>query len=781
MKKLVSILLLISTMASAQIPQGISHRGTVYTSAGVLVPNATNVAIKISILDNTSLVYSETFSDVHTNSQGQYSLNIGKGTQIHPFNSSDFFKSINWGGITAYLKVEIDPNGGTNYSVSGSNQLMSVPYALYSINSNPSSSIVTVKSISDLKLYTNFDPTKENATVYVQGYYSPSDGGGGTFIFKRYADMGLTTGGAPSYDGDLRKPKNDDGIFIDSFHEGFIPQGIWIRQFSEVIDARYYGVRPVSIPELSGATINDWSSKIQAAIDYASKNVPDINSRPYGYNNTNVVFFPPGGYDISHIVIKSGVTLLGSSTQNTIIKSIGDNEPYLITMDTGVVKDVNISNIAFVGNSKDQGENVWPTYMNKGCFSFKGVSSGVDSFGNATAGGLWHSTFKNISIIRFTGTSINFEGGGAGSNYLLPNQFITMEGVEVESVGELSMVPGHSNFKNTSHALNIVGQNGQFSITNCRFDGGEYLDPFPSTGQSAKYTPSGYNININSTSDQSSPQMINFNTCTIQSGETGILIKSTICINIYGCWFENFERAIIVKGENTSPISSSKSINIANCKFQFSAGELGSLPANSGRVILVENSQVNVENNYIIDPVLNEHNYFISVDNIANTNETPVLGITSSGNYFEVTNPNVSISETSGIMQKLQISNLTYPGGGTNTVSGINMWSKSLAFIQNSGSIYRINSMQNAGEIIFIRSNSSGDIIFFSDSQGESGKNINLSGKSSLTLKFGEAATFVKVDNVDGNGKSIYQLISVSNNEDSNWNNVNSFSWHFKL
>ncbi|WP_312076899.1 collagen-like protein [Chryseobacterium sp.] len=54
------------------------------------------------------------------------SLEIGTGTVL-----SGAFASINWATANYYLKTETDPLGGTSYSITGTSQLLSVPYAMY--------------------------------------------------------------------------------------------------------------------------------------------------------------------------------------------------------------------------------------------------------------------------------------------------------------------------------------------------------------------------------------------------------------------------------------------------------------------------------------------------------------------------------------------------------------------------------------------------------------------------------------------------------------------------
>jgi hypothetical protein len=134
MKKLFTILLLALAFLNinAQAPQGISYQAIAFNNGGTPVANG-NVGIRISILDNSAtgtIIYSETHTKP-TNAQGLFNLNIGQGTA-----TTGNFASISWGTNTKFLKVELDATSGTNYTTVGTNQLMSVPYALYAENVN---------------------------------------------------------------------------------------------------------------------------------------------------------------------------------------------------------------------------------------------------------------------------------------------------------------------------------------------------------------------------------------------------------------------------------------------------------------------------------------------------------------------------------------------------------------------------------------------------------------------------------------------------------------------
>jgi len=133
MKKIVLIVALAlgTYTVSAQTPERMSYQAIVRNASGQLLTNQ-NVAVKVSVLQGSaagSAVYSERITGI-TNANGLVSLEIGSGTVI-----TGTFNSINWGTNSYYLKTETDPAGGTNYTITGTSQLLSVPYALYAKSS----------------------------------------------------------------------------------------------------------------------------------------------------------------------------------------------------------------------------------------------------------------------------------------------------------------------------------------------------------------------------------------------------------------------------------------------------------------------------------------------------------------------------------------------------------------------------------------------------------------------------------------------------------------------
>jgi len=130
--------LLINTSILAQTPQKMSYQAVIRNTSGALV-TSTSVGMKISILQGTAtgnVAYSET-QIASTTANGLVSLEIGSGTVV-----SGTFSGIDWTNGPYFIKTETDPAGGTNYSIIGTNQLLSVPYALFSANGTPPGTVI---------------------------------------------------------------------------------------------------------------------------------------------------------------------------------------------------------------------------------------------------------------------------------------------------------------------------------------------------------------------------------------------------------------------------------------------------------------------------------------------------------------------------------------------------------------------------------------------------------------------------------------------------------------
>ncbi len=112
----------------SQAPEKMSYQAIVRNPSGILQANQA-VRMRISILPGSTTgtaVYIETHS-TSTNANGLITLEIGGGAIV-----SGNFSGIDWSNGIYFIKTETDPSGGTNYSLTGTSQILSVPYALYS-------------------------------------------------------------------------------------------------------------------------------------------------------------------------------------------------------------------------------------------------------------------------------------------------------------------------------------------------------------------------------------------------------------------------------------------------------------------------------------------------------------------------------------------------------------------------------------------------------------------------------------------------------------------------
>jgi hypothetical protein len=125
--------LLINSLIFAQAPQKMSYQAVIRNSNDSLLIS-TPVGMRISLVQTSptgTVVYSET-QTATTNANGLVSLQIGMGTAV-----IGTFADIDWAAGPYYVKTETDLSGGTNYTILSSNELLSVPYALFSANGTP--------------------------------------------------------------------------------------------------------------------------------------------------------------------------------------------------------------------------------------------------------------------------------------------------------------------------------------------------------------------------------------------------------------------------------------------------------------------------------------------------------------------------------------------------------------------------------------------------------------------------------------------------------------------
>jgi surface protein len=127
----------------AQIPQGFNYQATVRNQTGGLLTNE-YVGIRFHIVQGTEQnnpVYSE-FHYVPTDDLGSLHLMIGQGTV-----EAGAFNQIDWSLGDYHMGIEI--NTGSGFIDMGTTQLMSVPFALYALNSGTTKSASLPQGTND--------------------------------------------------------------------------------------------------------------------------------------------------------------------------------------------------------------------------------------------------------------------------------------------------------------------------------------------------------------------------------------------------------------------------------------------------------------------------------------------------------------------------------------------------------------------------------------------------------------------------------------------------------
>ena len=211
-------ILLCITSLSAQVPQKFNYQAVVRNSDGTIMATQ-NIGVQATIIKDSpggTVVYTESHT-ISTNSLGLINLEIGGGT------TGDDFTAVDWGNGDHFLKIEVDPAGGISYTDMGTTQLLSVPYALYSENSEPQALILdgNVLTISDGNTVTLPSVGTSNWTI----------GTGDTTLYRVLGNVGVGTDvpagklevvgdGDETDDDALFEVKRSDGQAVFSVYPG---------------------------------------------------------------------------------------------------------------------------------------------------------------------------------------------------------------------------------------------------------------------------------------------------------------------------------------------------------------------------------------------------------------------------------------------------------------------------------------------------------------------------------------------------------------------------------
>jgi hypothetical protein len=245
MKKIITICVAILMTANvfAQAPNIMSYQAVIRNTSNALVTSSA-VGMRISILQTSpsgTAVYVETQTPT-TNANGLASIEIGGGTVV-----SGNFSTIDWANGPYFIKTETDPTGGTNYTITGTSQLLSVPYALHAKTAETYTGTITetdpIYGASSASGITGADITNWNNDLIFDGdttYWKVN----GNNVFYNQGNIGigtaspnskltinngaLTLGGLGSQSGIITMTNAND-LKLYSGPSGNPSSGIWFR------------------------------------------------------------------------------------------------------------------------------------------------------------------------------------------------------------------------------------------------------------------------------------------------------------------------------------------------------------------------------------------------------------------------------------------------------------------------------------------------------------------------------------------------------------------------
>ena len=310
MRKLFTLFaaVLLTATLWAQSPEKMSYQSVIRDDGGNLVTEQ-EIGMQISILQGSASgapVYVETQTP-KTNANGLVSIEIGTG------NTSDDFSAIDWANGPYFIKTETDPAGGTSYSITGTSQLLSVPYALHAKTAetvtggitetdpvfgawDKSTGIsITESQITDLTHFTTADETDP--------------------VFGSSVASGITGTDTTSWNNKLDSYTETDPVF-SSWDKS---TGISITE-SQITDLNHFTNADETDPVygssvasgITGTDTTNWNNKLDSETDpaFTSSQAANIDATDIT-NLDNLSGVNTGDQDLSTLATK---TALGDST-----------------------------------------------------------------------------------------------------------------------------------------------------------------------------------------------------------------------------------------------------------------------------------------------------------------------------------------------------------------------------------------------------------------------------------------------------------------------------------
>ncbi|MDR4954974.1 collagen-like protein [Chryseobacterium sp. ES2] len=407
MKKILSLFWILTGffMGLSQAPEKMSYQAVMRNGSGQLLVNQ-GIAVRASILQGSpagAAVYSERLTG-NTNANGLISLEIGTGTVL-----TGTFATIDWPAGSYYLKTETDPAGGTSYTIVGTSQLLSVPYAMYAKSAGGGGGSFTIP-------YTN---TVNNASTLFSltndGDGTSLEGNNNTTTSNIAAVRGVVTNVAPGgFSSAVRGINNGTG-------------GLGVGVYGSQAGSGWgvYGTTPNGLGVYGNATGNGFgvyaNSNTGTGLNATSNNgIPASISILNNANNNVALSASSVG---NGTVVNVTTTGNGAGVRSSTGAGFGVHGITSAQTSAGVIGDNNGGGEAVVGRTTSDiagavvGRNDGGGYGVRGFVATNTSGTGIGVYGQV---GLNNSTgragrFENFNQTNTTGNTFEVETNGNGN------------------------------------------------------------------------------------------------------------------------------------------------------------------------------------------------------------------------------------------------------------------------------------------------------------------------------------------------------------------------------
>ena len=275
MKKVYTVFfaVLITAIGFSQAPQKMSYQAVIRNTSNELVKNSP-IGMKISILQGSATgtpVYVETQTPT-SNANGLVTIEIGGVTPV-----TGTFAGIDWSTGTYFIKTETDPTGGTSYTITGTSQLLSVPYALFAKTTESSEECENLKDF----VYSKYPPSTTGLVAYYSfnGNANDESGNGLNGVVNGAI---LTTDRRGNTNTAFSFSDNQDITIPNSQNQNLYPISISFWYSVTSISGDYNGSGSV----FSKYTVGSWNGYQINVGDYS--NVPNAGGLEHnGYGTTS--------------------------------------------------------------------------------------------------------------------------------------------------------------------------------------------------------------------------------------------------------------------------------------------------------------------------------------------------------------------------------------------------------------------------------------------------------------------------------------------------------------